>query len=157
MQVQRLLGSTVSHRNKMSRRNISPLIAWLFLTGLFSGCSQHDQWDRVVVSGNVTYDGKLVEKGQIRFVPIGKEGGPVTVDPIEQGKYSTKNTAGVPVGTHRVEILGYDAKEYANAPTGPGAPPLRQLLPKKYNLQSALTVELDSTPKAKSLDFDLMR
>ena len=71
------------------------------------------------MSGVVTYKGKPVEKGQIRFIPIGAPGGPVTVDPIEQGKYTTKNTAGVPVGTHRVEILGYDAKEYANASTGP--------------------------------------
>ena len=140
----------------MSRSNSPPLIAWLLLTGFISGCSQHDQWDRVVVSGNVTYDGQLVEKGQIRFIPLGKTGGPVTIDPIEQGKYSTENTAGVPVGTHRVEILGYDAKEYANAPTGPGAPPVRQLLPKKYNRQSVLTVELESTPKVKPLDFNLM-
>lgn len=120
------------------------------------GCGQHDQWDRIVVSGNVTYKGQPVEKGQIRFIPIEGAGGPITVDPIELGKYNTKNTAGVPVGTHRVEIFGYDAKEYANAPTGPGAPPVRQLLPKKYNLQSGLTVKLESTEGDRTLDFNLI-
>src|SRR5689334_11757673 len=111
-----------------------PLIA----IALTVGCSKSDRLERVLVSGAVTYKGQPVEKGQIRFIPADGTKGPVTVDPIDQGQYTTKNTSGVPVGTHRVEILGYDAKQYASAGTGPGAPPVPQLLPKKYNLQSEL-------------------
>lgn len=140
----------------MSRNHSPTSTVSLLVLAFFAGCSKHDRWDRVIVTGAVTYNGKPVEKGQIRFIPIGAPGGPVTVDPVEQGKYSTKNTAGVPVGTHRIEILGYDAKEYANASTGPGAPPVPQLLPKKYNLHSELKETFDTTQSEKTLDFNLL-
>jgi hypothetical protein len=140
----------------MSRANSLFSIASLLLLVFFTSCGKHDRWNRVDVSGVITYKGMPVEKGQIRFIPIDGPGGPVTVDPIEQGKYNTKNTAGVPVGTHRVEILGYDAREYANASTGPGAPPVPQLLPKKYNLQSELKETFDTTQSEKTLDFNLL-
>ncbi|MEX2170930.1 MAG: hypothetical protein WD851_16550 [Pirellulales bacterium] len=119
------------------------------------GCRGGDEIDRVMVSGNVSYNGQPVEKGQIRFIPTDGTQGPLTVDPIDDGYYTTENTGGVPVGTHRVEILGYDGEEYANAPTGPGAPPVRQLLPKKYNKESELKVTLQSGQDEDNLDFDL--
>ncbi|MEO7402650.1 MAG: hypothetical protein ABIU95_03170 [Burkholderiales bacterium] len=142
-------------RCTMSRINLLQSITAVVLAASIVGCGKHDKWERVVVSGVVTYQGQPVEKGQIRFIPVKGPGGPVTVDPIDEGKYSTKNTAGVPIGTHRVEILGYDAKQYAAASTGPGAPPVPQLLPKKYNLQSELTETLDTTQSEKTLDFNL--
>jgi hypothetical protein len=119
------------------------------------GCTGGDGIDRVLVSGNVMFDGQPVEKGQIRFVPIDGAPNPVTIDPIDNGAYTTENTGGVPVGTHRVEILGYDGEEYRNAPTGPGARPPRQLLPKKYNKESELTVTLESGKDNDALDFAL--
>jgi hypothetical protein len=131
-----------------------PLVS-LVVTLLSTGCGKSDQLQRVLVSGAVTYKGQPVEKGQIRFIPADGTKGPVTVDPIEQGQYTTKNTEGVPVGTHRVEILGYDAKEYASAGTGPGAPPVPQLLPKKYNLQSTLKETLEPSPRSQTRDFNL--
>jgi hypothetical protein len=121
-----------------------------------TGCGQHDQWERVVVSGMVTYNGQPVEKGQIRFIPAEGTSGPITVDPIDLGKYDTTNTGGVPVGTHRIEIVGYSAKEYATASTGPGAPPVRQLLPKKYNSQTKLKETIDLSQTERTLDFNLM-
>jgi hypothetical protein len=132
-----------------------PQIAPLVFIALFVGCGKSDQPKRVVVSGAVTYKGQLVEKGQIRFIPADGTRGPVTVDSIDQGQYTTKNTNGVPVGTHRVEILGYDAKQYASAGTGPGAPPVPQLLPKKYNLQSTLKETLEPSPSSQTIDFNL--
>ena len=131
------------------------LLAPIFVIALSCGCSKSDQLERILVSGAVTYKGQQVEKGQIRFIPTDGTKGPVTVDPIDQGQYTTKNTGGVPVGTHRVEILGYDAKQYASAGTGPGAPPVPQLLPKKYNLQSELKRTLEPNPSSQSLDFNL--
>lgn len=102
------------------RAHLSSLAALLAVTSLI-GCNSSDQLQRVIVSGAVTFKGKQVEKGQIRFIPIDGTKGPVTIDPVDQGQFTTKNTGGVPVGTHRVEILGYDAKLYASAGTGPGA------------------------------------
>jgi hypothetical protein len=132
----------------------SSLVTLLIITSLL-GCGSSDQLQRVVVSGAVKFKGQQVEKGQIRFIPIEGTKGPVTIDAIDHGQYTTKNTGGVPVGTHRVEILGYDAKLYASAGTGPGAPPVPQLLPKKYNLQSVLTEKLEPTLSSQTVDFDL--
>jgi hypothetical protein len=129
----------------------------LALLAVGAGCSDDDGLARVVVSGSVTYDGKPVEKGQIRFVPQQGTSGPVTIDPIDGGRYTTTNTGGVPVGLHRVEITGYDPLEYANAPTGPGSPPVRQRLPEKYNRKSELAVTLDADSDGKPLDFNLAR
>jgi hypothetical protein len=132
----------------------SALLALIVVAG---GCGGEDRLSRVVVAGTVNYDGKPVQKGQIRFLPQPGTSGPVTIDPIEGGSYSTKNTSGVPVGSHRVEITGYDPVEYANAPTGPGSPPVRQRLPEKYNRKSELAVTLDADSDGKPLDFNLAR
>ena len=129
----------------------------LALLAVGAGCGEDNRLARVVVSGTVNYDGKPVQKGQIRFLPQPGTSGPATIDPIDGGRYTTTNTDGVPVGSHRVEITGYDPVEYANAPTGPGSPPVRQRLPEKYNRKSELTVTLDADSDDKPLDFNLAR
>lgn len=119
-----------------------------------AGCAKQGEWERVELQGEVTYAGQPVQKGQIRFIPADGSRGPITIDPIEGGTYSTQNTGGVPIGTLRVEIAGYDPEEYATAPTGPGSRPVRQLLPEKYNSQSELKITVDSnTPE--ELNFHL--
>jgi hypothetical protein len=129
--------------------------AWIALVVIASGCGPQAGIERVVVSGNVTFSGKPLEKGQIRFIPTGDTSGPITVEPIVDGYYTSEDVGGVPVGAHRVEILGYDAEVYANAPKGPGAPGIPQLLPKKYNHESELEAVLESGESEKTLDFDL--
>jgi hypothetical protein len=128
---------------------------WLALVVVAAGCGNDGGLSRVEVSGAVSYDGKPVEKGQIRFLPMQGTSGPATIDPINGGRYTTSNTGGVPVGSHRVEITGYDPVEYANAPTGPGSPPVRQRLPEKYNRKSELSVTLDANSDDSPLDFNL--
>lgn len=119
------------------------------------GCGRQSGMERVLVAGSVSFQGKPLGKGQIRFVPLEGTAGPVTIDPIENGEYTTDSTEGVPVGSHRIEILGYEPEVYANAPKGPGAPPIPQLLPRKYNRNSELTVTLESGSRTKTLNFDL--
>jgi hypothetical protein len=133
----------------------SRYIAWFAIVAAATGCGGGDGVARVLVSGAVTFDGKPVEKGQIRFIPAAGTTGPITIDAINAGRYTTESTGGVPLGTHRVEITGYDAAEYANAPTGPGSPPVRQRLPEKYNRKSELTVTLQPEAGDQPLDFNL--
>jgi hypothetical protein len=121
-----------------------------------SGCGSKDGIERVLVSGTVRFGGSQVDKGQIRFIPTDDSSGPITVETIEDGYYTTEETGGVPVGVHRVEIRGYDPKVYANAPKGPGSPAVPQLLPKKYNYDSELKATLVSGESEKTLDFNLM-
>ena len=117
---------------------------WLALTLVVVGCGKRDGIERVLVSGNVTFRGEPLEKGQIRFIPTDGTSGPITVEPIVDGYYTSEDVGGVPVGEHRVEILGYDAEVYAKAPKGPGSPAIPQLLPKKYNRESELKATLQS-------------
>ena len=138
--------------------NVLPLtrrVPWLALVLISSGCGKQDGLQRVVVSGNVTFSGQPLEKGQIRFIPSPETVGPITVEPIVDGYYTSEDTGGVPVGTHRVEILGYDAEVYANHPRGPGSPAIPQLLPRKYNHESELTATLQSDKSEETLDFNL--
>jgi hypothetical protein len=93
-----------------------------------------------------------VECGQIRFIPQDVPA-PVTIAPVEAGDYRCELAGGVPVGTHRVEILAWNPQD--PQPKGPGEKPRRQLLPKQYNKQSQLvcTIEVHDGPVQK--DFAL--
>jgi hypothetical protein len=128
-------------------------IVALAVATLTVGCGGSDL-DRIPVAGRVTFNGEAVAKGQIRFIPQSGTKGPVTVEPINEGQYATDKTGGVPIGSHRVEIRGYDAHEYATAPTGPGSPPIKQLLPAKYNTASELSATLDPNSDHE-LNFEL--
>ena len=101
--------------------------------------------ERATVSGAVTLDGSPLPSGQIRFLPTGK--GPSWSAWIKDGRYTTEDTKGTPVGDLRVEIDGYRTpawyKPTAAAP-GDEKPvlPQEQYLPAKYNLQSELTMSI---------------
>lgn len=120
------------------------------------GCGSDDGIERVMVSGNVSFDGQMVETGRIRFIPLAGTAGPVTIEMIDDGRYQTSTSGGVPVGRHRVEITGHDAEEYANAPVGPGSAPPRQLLPDWYNRESELEIVVESGQGAISRDYELL-
>jgi hypothetical protein len=140
-----------------SRRHSLTLFGLVFATTCTSlGCGSGDGIERVSVSGTVTYGGQTVEVGQIRFMPQPGTVAPVTIEPIADGYYETKTSGGVPVGTHRVEITGYDREQYENAPVGPGAAPPRQLLPTKYNRETTLEITVESGQDATVRDFELV-
>ena len=120
------------------------------------GCGQSKP-NYVLVSGEVTLDGQGLEIGQIRFIPTAGTRGPITISAIRQGRYTTEKTLGVPIGKHRVEIKAFDPDEYKNSPRGPGSPPIKQLLPEKYNRRSELTLTLETGQRELTEDFNLER
>ena len=105
------------------------------------------------VNGNVRLGGSPITRGQIRFIPHVDTAGPVTIEEIQEGKYSCQRSGGVPVGQHRVEILAWDPS--VPFPTGPGQLTPKQLAPKKYNVDSELVVTLDDSSNPVVKDFDL--
>lgn len=135
---------------------LSRYIALMLLALVSAGCGKSGI-ERVYVSGKATYEGKPIEIGQIRFVPITPATGPVTIERIKDGQYETKTTGGVTAGTHRVELRMYDSHEYENAPRVAGSASVPQLLPDKYNRASELrlTVEPGSSPIEH--DFELIK
>ena len=109
---------------------------------------------RVDVRGTVTFDGKPVEEGEIRFVPL--EAGPAAGASIVNGAYAVAGKGAVPVGRHRVEITAYRVP--AGVKPDPNVPfvPKEQYLPEKYNIRTTLEFEVAGRgPITK--DFDLPR
>lgn len=122
-------------------KNKSPYACFALLAAVILGCGGSGL-ERVAVSGKVSFNGQPVRAGQIRFVPQSGTEAPVTIEPIAAGEYNTNTSGGVPVGSHRVEITAYNPDE--PAPSGPGSPPRRQLLPLKFNQQSTLELTVEA-------------
>jgi hypothetical protein len=127
--------------------------ATLLTSFLLSGCGSSDGIQRVIVNGSVTLKNQPVEDGQIRFVPQVGTDGPVTIEPIQGGKYTCERNGGVPAGTHRVEILAWDPT--VPAAIGPGQPPRPQWVSPKFNRDSTLTVIIDSNESPVTKDFEV--
>lgn len=126
---------------------------WVVVAVLsISGCGG-DGLTRVVVVGTVMLKDQPVEDGQIRFIPDGGTVGPLSMSPIRQGQYRCDVKGGVPIGNHRVEILVWDPN--VPPPSGPGGDPRPQWAPEKYNKQSTLTAEVDTTSDPLVRDFRL--
>lgn len=120
---------------------------------LLLGCNKGDGLTRSIVSGSVTLRGQPVQDGQIRFIPQGDTQGPLTIESIKDGQYRCARVGGVPVGTHRVEILAFHPDD--PEPTGPGERPRRQLVPNRFNRDSELTVTISSSSGDVVQDFAL--
>jgi len=122
------------------------------------GCSKKSAIDRVVVSGSVTYQGQPISLGQIRFLPDANTQAPMSGAFISDGRYVVDAKGGVPVGTHRVEILAFQTEVSRGA--GPDIKvqggSREQYLPEKYNSASGLVLSVgpgQSSPM--SHDFNL--
>ncbi|MHC2068630.1 hypothetical protein ACYFX5_14285 [Bremerella sp. T1] len=84
------------------------------------GCAKSDGLDRFHLSGEVTYDGQPVPKGEIQFTPNSREGnpGPGTFINIENGHYETAPGKGVLGGAYGVRIVGYDGQANSESDLG---------------------------------------
>ena len=141
-----LLGIFASWREPLS-------LGCLLLIMTLAGCPSGGKFERIRVSGEVTFRGEPVVKGQIRFTPKPGTSTPPVIEPISDGRYATTTSGGVPVGKYRVEIRAFDPN--APPPKTISDPPPRQLLPKQYNVNSQREVELKSGDGKKELDFHL--
>ena len=133
------------------------------LTAAFSGCGRTDRGpERVIVSGTVTYNGKAIANGVIRFVPAASSLVPTSGAKIEDGKYNADGHGGVPVGTHRIQIEAYRTVPIP-AKAGVRLPPdiaaleglPQQYLPKKYNTASELEITLQPGSRQITKSFEL--
>jgi hypothetical protein len=137
-------------RSKRLQLSVCLVVLWGVVS---TGCNHGDGIGRVVVKGEVTLKQQPVEDGQIRFVPIGNTAGPITIEPIQGGKYTCEHNGGIPIGEHRVEILAWDPK--VPQPLGPGQPPRPQWAPPQYNRESKLTAAIDGSDDPHTQNFDL--
>jgi hypothetical protein len=100
------------------------------------------------VSGTVTFDGKPVEAGFIRFAPAGAPA-EAEAAPIAGGRYRLD----LPAGPHRVEVSA--ARTRPGGPRGAmGELVPEEYIPARYNRQTELTAEV--VPAGDNVfDFDL--
>lgn len=115
-----------------------------FSFALFAGCGDDK---RMKVGGEVTVDGVPVEYGFINFKPINGTAGPTAGSNITEGKYDVPSAKGPFAGEFRVEIVAIKTvnKRSVDMVTGERlAQSSQRFLPKKYNEQSELTVEISA-------------
>lgn len=143
--------------------NLSRLYAYIisgFCLLILTGCggSSALEFKRAEVEGTVTYEGKPLEDGLIRYVPDGEIiNGQVAGKPIfakiVQGTYQIPIEKGATVGKNRVEVTCYLENGRQENMSGEKAALVKQIIPAKYNSHSTLSVEIK---EGKNLqDFDL--
>src|SRR5262245_59199772 len=101
-------------RRLMMRRigqRMRGLVGWGALVGavlVLSGCGEARK--RHQVSGTVTYQGKPVKMGSIRFEAEESVGdfAPACYAPITDGRYETKPEDSPTTGRYRVQVMGID-------------------------------------------------
>jgi hypothetical protein len=122
---------------------------------MFAGCGRSDL-QTIQVRGNVTYNGKPVVMGMVKFQPVNAEKGrPAMGTTDDQGNYTAGTTAtakGIMPGEYKVSILAYLAPPPGKkADIGPLA------VPKRYTEvdSSGLTASIGERDSSKVIDFEL--
>lgn len=142
------------------RRRRAHLAALLLLASAAGGCSGQpdpvDNLPRVAVTGNVSFDGKPLEVGKIQFQPIAAEPAVMAIGDIHDGKFSIDRPHGPCPGKYRVLISSLPSTTVAEGEEPGSARRDLEKIPKRYNLQS--TLEVDIAPESPApINFDLVR
>jgi hypothetical protein len=109
----------------------------LFLVGCGGGGSGPETF---TVSGNVSLDGKPIEKGTISFVPADGKG-PTAGAVIKDGAYTAKVTA----GSKKVTIVApkvVGTRKLYDTPDSPTTEEIKESIPAKYNSKTTLTANI---------------
>lgn len=145
------------------RRNFplrNSLRSGMLRTGLFAmlvafgaaGCGSGGR-ETAVVSGEIKYNGKSIEKGHISFFPVSGKGSTAGSE-IENGRYRAE---GVSLGEMEVRInapkIVGTRKLYENDPKSPVIPKYAGSLPARFNVKSELKLTVNQSSVQK--DFDL--
>jgi hypothetical protein len=137
------------------------LLLLSLLAPALPGCRPHDGPERVVVSGTVSYRGEPVKRGVIRFIPAVGTEAPVSVCPIQNGRYNCTFHGGVPVGKHKVDVTAVRGKQRPGAPApnpnivGGDEAEMEQFIPEKYNTKTTLEITIPWGSGKITKDFDL--
>jgi len=133
------------------------ILGWMLALGL-SGCGgSSDDLPREAVSGSVTLGGQPLAKGTIQFAPTSDKLPTTATTGINDGKYSIPRYEGLVPGTYKVAISSINEMAETKSPHGlPGkvGPPAKNVVPRQYNIGSALTKEVKAG-EPNTFDFEL--
>jgi hypothetical protein len=109
------------------------------------GCGDAD--GRLPIGGNVSWEGRPLEKGSIVFVPTSGHRGPKVGAQIIAGQYQIDRERGPTEGMYRVEVRS-DTGEHPHSPTDarPRAAPAKSqiTISPEFNSESRLTVAISA-------------
>jgi hypothetical protein len=115
-----------------------------------AGCSQGPA--KVAIHGKVTLNEQPVSDGTIRFIPVdGKTPTPGPDPEIKDGSYE----ATLPAGSYRVEVHWPKVvrREPMYGPDSPLKDVFEEQMPRKFNIDSKLTRQVE--PTTTELNFEL--
>ena len=140
------------------RHNLRLICIVIFVVVL--GCNSRPA--TVALQGEVTYDGRPVDKGQVVLEPIENTSGASSVATIANGRYETHPKWGLlPNGVYLVRITAYrkTGKTERIRQIEGNSPADREIeenfIPATYNSQSTLTIRVADLPDKNKVDFHL--
>jgi hypothetical protein len=124
--------------------------AGLILTVCASGCSRDQSaWQRVSVTGTVTYKAQTVADGSISLRPVSETRGPAAGAAIRDGRFQISEEHGPATGMYQAKLLVVIGDDSA-PPTRKSRPALRQI-PKVRQFERSVKF----TAGSNNLRFDL--
>jgi hypothetical protein len=131
--------------------------ALLIVCLAFVGCGEPNPLGRRAVYGAVSYQGKPVDYGSIQFLPEDPQHGVSSGAMISDGKYAIKESQGLPPGSYQVMISSPDRgkQEKVEGPPGDERSLAVERIPKKYNLQTTLKLEVPKARGSQRANFEL--
>jgi hypothetical protein len=135
-----------------------PCLSIIVLIALAAGCNSGPRL--LGFHGEVSYQGKPIEKGTIEFIPTDNTRGPSVGGPITNGRYDVLAARGAREGgTYQVRItaLKKTGKKIPNI-IDPKGPPMEledNFIPLKYNRASSLKVTVTPETVGRPLNFQL--
>jgi hypothetical protein len=112
------------------------------------------------VQGDVSYEGRALDRGTIDFMPIDNTPGPSAVAPIANGRYAIEPKWGLmPDGVYQVRIAAFrktGRKERNRVDrAGPPVEIEEDFIPPIYNSQSILRVRVSELNDRDKVDFHI--
>jgi len=125
--------------------------------GTVAGCGEANPLGRRAIYGAVSHQGKPVDYGSIQFSPDDAMRGVSSGAMIENGKYQIKASQGLPPGAYHVMISSPDRskQEKIEGPPGDERSLAVERIPKKYNLQTTLKIEVQKGRGSHEANFEL--
>lgn len=108
------------------------------------------------IAGEVTLDGKPLEEGVIRFLPIDGAQGSIAAGEVRGGRFQIAGRAGPTIGWNRVEINGFRRTGRMIPAPFPQQGMIEERIeavPPQFNAESTLKYEVK--PGSNTADFEL--
>ncbi|MCC9605548.1 FixH family protein [Blastopirellula sp. JC732] len=126
-----------------------------FVLLLAVGCGSSDP-NMIPISGSVSYQGKPITDGVVRFVPAENSSAPVRVAQVIDGSYELAGRFSLMPGTYQIQIEGFEGEDLPLSEAGQQASQRKQILPAQYNAKSKLEpLTVSQGDRAQQKDFEL--